>query len=34
MPRFAERYGVPLETLDMPGDRYVIAFTPVRVVAQ
>jgi PPOX class probable F420-dependent enzyme len=33
LPKFAARYNVPVEMLDIPGDRVVGAFAPVRVVA-
>ncbi|MFV0260359.1 MAG: PPOX class F420-dependent oxidoreductase [Acidimicrobiales bacterium] len=33
LPRFAERYHTPVEMLDVPGERVIATFTPVRVVA-
>jgi PPOX class probable F420-dependent enzyme len=33
LPKFAARYSTPVEALDVPGDRAVVTFMPVRVVA-
>lgn len=34
VPKFAERYGVPVEVLDQPGaERVVATLTPVKVIA-
>ncbi len=32
LPKFADRYSIPVKALDVPGERVVATLTPVRVV--